>query len=93
MYLPACFVKRSVFNIVLDIWITVSFLHQILDYTEMSIPNSKIYRKLMSYTLTGGPRGTKWMYEPLVASNTLGWAGSGSPNLKVCNVLQGSCVQ
>ena len=37
MYSPACFVKRSLFIIVLNIWITVSFLHQILDNTEMSL--------------------------------------------------------
>ena len=38
MYSPTCCVKRSLSVIVLDIWITISFLHQILDYTEMSMP-------------------------------------------------------
>ena len=38
MHLLASSVKRSPSIAILDIWITVSFLHQILDYTEMSIP-------------------------------------------------------
>ena len=37
-YSLACFVKSSLSSLVLNIWITVSFLHQILDYTEMSFP-------------------------------------------------------
>ena len=38
MYSPACFVKRSLSILILNIWITVNFLHQTLDYAEMSIP-------------------------------------------------------
>ena len=38
MHSHGSLVKRSLSITVLDGWITVSFLHQILDYTEMSIP-------------------------------------------------------
>ena len=35
-------VKRSLSIIVLDIWVTVSFIHQTSDYIEMTLPGVKI---------------------------------------------------
>ena len=59
MYSPACFVKRSLSIIVLDILITVSFLlHLILDYTEKSIP---VVQKYNITTCTGVRVHVDWM--------------------------------